>query len=296
MPPPRSSNPPVSGIALMLLAMFCVASNDAIGKFLSQDYSVWQILWVRSWIWLSFALIWVSFRGGVRRALRSSKPLLQAVRSLLLVIEVTLFIVALRYLPLGDVIAVASATPLVVLACAVLFLGERVGRHRWTAVAAGMAGMLIVARPGGEVFGWLTLLPILGVLLWGIYQVMLRLVSRSDSAETTLLWTGIALFTVTGTIAPWYWQNPPDLQTWTWFIAVGVFNTTAHFALIVAMERSEASALQPFSYTVVAWAMFIGWLFFGETPDTWTLSGTALIIAGGLYALYRERKLAAGAA
>ena len=209
---------------------------------------------------------------------------------MLLVAEVSVFILALRHLPLGDVSAVGSATPLVVLVCAVLFLGERVGKHRWSAVAFGMVGMLMVARPGGSMFGWLTLLPIAGVVMWGIYQVLLRLVSRDDSTATTLLWTGITFFIVTSAIAPWVWQTPHDSQTWAWFFLVGAFNTTAHFALIVAMDRSEASSLQPFSYTVVAWAMLIGWLIFGETPDAWTLSGTALIVAGGLYAVHRERK------
>ena len=273
----------------MLLAMFCVASNDAIGKHLSQDYSVWQILWIRSWVWLSVALVWVACRGGIIATLRSKRPLLQGSRSLLLVAEVSVFIVALRYLPLGDVIAVASATPLVVLVFAVLFLNERVGRHRWAAVGVGMLGMLVVARPGAGEFGWLTLLPIIGVLMWGGYQVMLRLVSRSDASNTTLLWTGLTFFTVTSAIAPWYWQTPADLQTWGWFILVGLFNTTAHFALIVAFERSEASALQPFSYTLVAWAVLIGWWVFGEIPDAWTVFGTALVVAGGLYAMYRER-------
>lgn len=273
----------------MLLAMFCVASNDAIGKHLSQDHSVWQILWIRSWIWLSVALIWVSCRGGVVAALRSKRPVLQGMRSLLLVAEVSVFIVALRHLPLGDVIAVASATPLVVLVFAVLFLGERVGRHRWAAVGVGMLGMLAIARPGAGAFGWLSLLPIIGVLMWGGYQVLLRLVSRHDASNTTLLWTGLIFFMVTSAIAPWYWQTPADVQTWGWFILVGLFNTTAHFALIVAFERSEASALQPFSYTLVAWAVLIGWLVFGEIPDAWTVFGTALVVAGGLYAMYRER-------
>lgn len=276
----------------MLLAMFCVASNDAIGKHLSQDYSVWQILWIRSWVWLSVALIWVCRRGGVIAALRSKRPLLQGSRSLLLVAEVSVFIVALRYLPLGDVIGVASATPLVVLVFAVLFLNERVGRHRWTAVGVGMLGMLVVARPGAGEFGWLTLLPIIGVLMWGGYQVLLRLVSRHDASNTTLLWTGLTFFIVTSAIAPWYWQTPADLQTWGWFVLVGLFNTSAHFALIVAFERSEASALQPFSYTLVAWAVLIGWLAFGEVPDVWTVSGTGLVVAGGLYAMYRERNMA----
>ena len=124
---------PVTAILLMLLAMFCIAVNDAIGKHLTQRYSIWQVLWVRSWVWIAFAISWISWHGGLRRAWRSSIPLLQGVRSLLLVVEVAAFILAFRYLPLGDVSAIGAATPLVVLAFTVAFLGERVGWHRWTA-------------------------------------------------------------------------------------------------------------------------------------------------------------------
>ena len=288
----RTSQTPLMGIGLMLLAMLFVASNDAVGKHLSQSYSIWQILWLRSWIWLAVALIWVAWRGGVRAALKSRRPGVQLLRSLVLVAEVSVFIVAFRHLPLADVTAVASATPLVVLVFSVIFLGERVGRYRWTAVAIGMAGMVLVARPGAGVFGWLTLLPISGVLLWGIYQVLVRLVSREDRAETTLLWSGLTLFVTTGAIAPWFWQWPPDQAAWGWFVLIGLLNTAGHFALILALQRAEASALQPYSYTIVAWAMLIGWLFFRELPDSWTLAGTTLVIAGGLYALHRERTLA----
>ena len=281
---------PPFAILLMLFAMLCIAVNDAIGKHLTQDYSIWQVLWVRSWVWLAFALAWISRRGGLRAALRSERPLLQTVRSLLLVAEVSVFILAFRSLPLGDVTAIASAAPLIVLVLAVLFLGEKIGWHRWASVALGFAGMMMVARPGVSVFGWLTLIPILGALLWGVYQVLVRAVSRHDSAETTLLWTGCAMFAVTGLIAPWHWQNPPDVATWGWFFLVGVFNTLGHFGLIAAMQRAQASALQPFSYSMVVWALMIGWLAFDEWPDSWTVGGILAIVLAGLYAMHRERR------
>ena len=272
----------------MLLAMFCIAANDAMGKVLTQHYSVWQVLWLRSCVWMICALLWVAQRGGVIRALRSRTPLLQALRSLVLVAEVSVFIFAFKYLPLADVSAVSAGTPLVVLIFAVLFLGERIGIHRWTAVLVGLFGMLLITRPGISVFGSLSLLPLAGVALWGIYQVLVRMVSRVDSAETTLLWAGIAIFVVTGSIAPWSWQPIPDVYTWAQFGAVGLLNTAGHFGLIMALQRSEASALQPFSYSIVLWALLIGWFAFNEKTDTWTLIGTTMIMGGGLYALHRE--------
>lgn len=278
-----------TAILLMIASTFLFASNDAIGKHLTQTYSIWQVLWVRSWIWLGFALIWVSRRGGIRNALRSSYPTLQAGRSLLLVCEITLFIISFRFLPLGDVTAILAASPLVVLVLAVIFLRERVGWHRWTAVVIGFTGMMLIVRPGFNSVGLLSLLPLLGVTLWGVYQIMTRIVSRRDNAETTLLWSGCALFGVMTLIAPFHWQTPADLATWGWFGLVGLTNTLGHFALIVALARTQASALQPFAFAAVAWALGIGWLVFDERPDVFTLVGILAIVSGGLYAIYRER-------
>ncbi len=281
---------PMKAIALMIMAMVLVAGSDAIGKQLTQTYSIWQVLWLRSWVWMAVAIFWVMRRGGISQALKTQTPFLHIARSLILVTEITIFILAFRYLPLGDVTAIASATPLVVLVFAVLFLGEKVGVHRWSAVIIGLAGMIMIARPGFGSFGWLTLLPILGALLWGCYQVLIRYLSTQDSEETGLLWTGFTLYIVTGLVSPFFWQTPAALSDWGLFFLAGLFNALGHFGLISAMHMAQASALQPFSYAQVVSAFAIGWLAFGEVPDTWTILGLTAIVAGGLYAMYRERR------
>ncbi len=283
---------PLKAIALMIMAMVLVASSDAIGKQLTQTYSIWQVLWLRSWIWVAVVLIWVMQRGGISHALKTQTPFLQIARSLILVTEIAIFILAFRYLPLGDVTAIASAAPLVVLAFAVIFLGEKVGIHRWSAVAIGLIGMIMIARPGFGSFGWLTLLPIVGALLWGSYQVLVRYLSSQDSEETGLLWTGLTLYIVTGLVSPFFWQTPLSLLDWGMFFLAGLFNALGHLGLISAMHMAQASALQPFSYAQVVSAFAIGWLAFGEVPDFWTVCGLSAIVAGGLYAMYRERRLA----
>ncbi len=284
---------PIVAVLLMVASTFLFASNDAIGKHLTQTYSIWQVLWVRSWVWLAFTWIWVARHGGIRQALRSHHPVLQGLRSLILVAEITVFIMSFRFLPLGDVTAILAASPLVVVVLAVLFLRERVGWHRWAAVAVGFTGMMLIARPGFSSFGLLTLLPLLGVTLWSIYQILVRHVSHRDTAETTLLWSGCAIFAVMTVVAPWSWQTPPDLATWGWFGLVGLTNTLGHFSLILAMHRAQASALQPFAFSAVAWALVLGWLAFGERPDVLTSVGILAIVTAGLYAVYRERRVAA---
>lgn len=286
---------PMKAIALMVMAMVLVAGSDAIGKQLTQTYSIWQVLWLRSWVWMAVAIFWVMRRGSISQSLRTKTPFLHIARSLILVTEIAIFILAFRYLPLGDVTAIASATPLVVLVFAVLFLGEKVGVHRWSAVIIGLAGMIMIARPGFGDFGWLTLLPIGGALLWGTYQILVRYLSTQDSEETGLLWTGFTLYIVTGLVSPFFWQTPADLTDWGLFFLAGLFNALGHFGLISAMHLAQASALQPFSYAQVVSAFLIGWFAFSEIPDVWTVVGLTAIVAGGLYAMYRERRLAAKA-
>lgn len=289
------SRVPIKAIALMVMAMALVAGSDAIGKQLTQTYSIWQVLWLRSWVWVAVAIFWVMRRGGIGQSLRTKTPFLHIARSLILVSEITIFILAFRYLPLGDVTAIASATPLVVLVLAVIFLGEKVGIHRWSAVIIGLAGMIMIARPGFGSFGWLTLLPIGGALLWGSYQILVRYLSTKDSEETGLLWTGLTLYIVTGCVSPFFWQTPADITDWGLFFLAGLFNALGHFGLISAMHLAQASALQPFSYAQVVSAFAIGWFVFGEIPDVWTVFGLTAIVVGGLYAMYRERRLAAKA-
>jgi len=291
--PKRPVGASLSAIVLMVLAMICLAAGDAVGKYLTQDYSIWQVLWIRSWVWLSIATLWISRHGSLRYAFHSALPGLQTVRSLVLVIEIVIFIQAFRLLPLGDVTAIGASTPLIVLLISVVFLDERIGRHRWFAVCAGFAGMMLVARPGFGTDGLLTLLPIAGALLWGTYQALTRRISFQDTEATALLWTGAALFLVTGAIAPFFWTSPGSLGTWALFLAAGLLNTLGHLALISAMHRGEASALQPYSYSQTIAALVIGYAVFQEVPDFWKLVGMIAIVGGGLYALYRERKLAA---
>ena len=127
--------------------MVLIACNDALGKYLTQSYPVLQVLWIRSWMFVVFAVLWIR-PHRVFHALRSPKPGIQLTRCILLVIEMAIIMYSFRILPLAEVTAVAAMTPLIVTALAVLFLGEQAGIHRWIAIAMGFIGVLIVARPG----------------------------------------------------------------------------------------------------------------------------------------------------
>jgi drug/metabolite transporter (DMT)-like permease len=279
------------GALLTMLAMFCYASMDAISKSLVVDYSVGQLMWVRYALMCLFAWVLVR-RRGFRAAMKSRRPGLQIVRSLIAVVEGAMFVLAFRYLPLADTHAVAATSPLMVIALGVLFLGEKAGPARWLAVAAGFVGVLLIVRPGFRTIDWPMALPLAGALLWAGYQVLTRLSARSDPPDTALLWSAVVAFIATSFVGPlaWTWPTP---AAWGLMIVVALIGAIAHYALIKALDYAEAGALQPYSYTLLVWAAVMGWLVFGNIPDHWTVIGALVVVASGLYTWHHDRISAA---
>lgn len=156
----------------------------------------------------------------------------------------------------------------------------------------GFLGMLLIVRPGFEAVGPGHLIALLGALLWGGYQIMVRMVSQRDRSATTWIWTAVVGLIATSCIGPFVWV-PPGAAGWLWLILVAFLGAMAHLALIKALSLAEASAMQPFSYTLLLWAAVIGYVAYGDVPDRWAVMGAALILAGGLYTGNRERKASA---
>ncbi len=274
----------------MNLAMILLAGMDGISKTLAADYAVPQILCVRFLIFCLFALA-IARPKSLRAAFKSHHPYLQIARSLIIVVEVGVFIVAFRHLPLADTHAIAGIAPLLVTALAVPFLGERVGRRRWSAIAIGFVGLLVIVRPGLGIFNPAAFIPLVGAGLWAVYQILVRKVAE-DSAATSLLYMAVIGAVVMTALAPFFWR-PPDGTGWLLLIALGVVGSLGHYILILAFRATTASTLQPFHYVVLLWATTIGYFVFGDLPDLWTILGGAIIAVSGLYAFYRERQLGA---
>ena len=283
------------GIAFAVTSMFLFAVMDAISRVLTRDLglSIAQILWVRFVIFFAFALVVVGPRAFLP-AFRSAVPRIQVLRAVALIFEIGIFILAFRYLPIGDVHAVAAAAPLVVLALSGVMLRERVPLPIWLAVAVGMAGVFIVVRPGMRDFSWFHAIPVVGALSWGFYQTLVRLVGRRDSANTTLAYTVVIGLALTTCVGPFFWIAPSP-GGWGLLLLSGLLGAGAHLALIKAYEACSAPRLQPYGYTLVLWAIVVGLVGLGEFPDAWTLAGAAIIVAAGVFALLRERHLAARA-
>jgi drug/metabolite transporter (DMT)-like permease len=268
--------------------MLGFASMDTITKWMVADYSVGQMMWVRYAVFCLFAWAVVR-RRGLRAAARSARPGLQFGRALLAVIESAVFVLAFRYLPLADTHAVAATSPLIVIALGVLFLGERAGPARWAAVGAGFVGVLLIVRPGFRELDWPLLLPVAGAILWGAYQILVRLCSRTDTPDTTLVWSAFVAFGATTLIGPWQWIWP-DAKGWALLLAIASLGALAHYSLIKALDYAEAGAVQPYSYTLLVFVTILGAIVFGDIPDNWTLAGAAVIVASGLYTWHHERR------
>lgn len=291
MTPPAAApgrNNTSRGAIFTMLAMLGFASMDTITKWMVADYPIGQMMWVRYAIFCLFAWFVVR-RRGLRAAVRSNRPWLQFGRALLAVVESAVFVLAFRYLPLADTHAVAATSPLIVIALGVLFLGEKAGPARWAAVAAGFVGVMLIVRPGFRDLDGALLLPVAGAILWGAYQILIRLCSRTDTPETTLVWSAFVAFGATTLIGPLQWRWP-DATGWALLIAIASLGALAHYALIKALDYAEAGSVQPYSYTLLVFVTILGVIVFGDIPDHWTLAGAAVIVASGLYTWHHERR------
>ena len=276
------------GIACALVAWLLFAGMDAGSKLLAQDHAIIQILWVR---FLSLLAVsgWLAARHG-RAGLITRRFWLQSLRSLMLVVEIGLFILTITALPLADAHAILAIAPLIVTALSVPLLGEKVGIRRWTAVGVASIGMLIILRPGLGVMHPMALVALLCAGMWSLYQVLTRIVSRTDPPLTTLFYTALIGALALTAIGPFYWRAP-DAEGWALFALVAVLGASGHYLLIKALQLAPASLLQPFAYTVLVWATLVGFTVFGDVPDLLTVVGAAIIVASGIYAFARERKL-----
>jgi drug/metabolite transporter (DMT)-like permease len=259
---------------------------DGLGKLLAGDYSVVQVVWAR----YAFALpviLGATSPGAWSGLLKCERPWMQAARAMLPLLASVTVILGLTQMPLADFTAISFVSPFLVVALSASLLGERISAHRWIAVACGFLGLLIVVRPGRGAMTWAAIFPLGTAFLFALYQVLTRIVSRQDNAITTLAWTvaiGLVLTTLT---LPFHWRLITG-SDWLLFGLSGLLFGFGQFLLIRAFSMADAGVLAPFTYVQIVAAIVFGAMVFGDLPDTWTLTGTSLIIVSGLYVLRRQ--------
>jgi drug/metabolite transporter (DMT)-like permease len=275
----------LAGIGLMVLGIFLFCCNDALGKWLLGTYSVWQMLVIRSIgaIALLSPLIWRE-RASFATAPR---PGLQVLRVSLSVTESIMFFLALSYLPLADTVTFYLAAPIYVTAISALFLQERVGWRRWSAVVAGFVGVIIALRPSTATLTLPALIAIVGSLGFAVFLIITRML-RGTSDVVMVSGQFGAMLVVSGAIAPIGWIAPSALD-FGLMLVLGVVAMTAFACMNRSLKLAPASVVVPYQYTMIVWAVVFGWLVFGDVPDAFTLTGAAIIIGAGLYILWREQ-------
>ncbi|MGC4012718.1 MAG: DMT family transporter [Pseudomonas sp.] len=279
-----AANNPRLGIALCLLSMLIFACQDGITKVLVRHLPVAELVMVRYWVFVLFALVVCRSQGGVRVASRSASPWRQVVRSLLGVGEIALFGLALRYLGLAETHALYAVFPLMTLGLARVFLGERMVGRQWLAAAVGFGGTLLILRPGMGVFEPAALIPLAAALTFAFFNILSRRISQTDSFATTTLYMALvgAVAATSAGLPVWVTPTPHEAMLMS---IVAVSGVIAQLLLIQALKYAQASTLQPFNYSLLAFATLIGLIVFGETPTIWTITGALLILLAGLYSI-----------
>ncbi len=282
-------NHPVGfGILLSVSAMLMYALMDAISKQLTVNYDVQQILAVRSWFFFAFTLFVVR-RTGFIQSLTTDNVLLQISRSLILVAEIGVAVLSFSLLPLADFHALLVLAPIIVTVLSAIFLDECISYKGWISVLLGLIGALIIIRPGVSVISWTSVLPLIGAILWAVYQVLTRLVSRSDRSKTSLAYVALIGMIIFSSIAPFYWRTP-DIVGWILLLTSGLLGSLAAYALMKALELAPASVLQPYNYSLLVWAVILGIIIFGDVPELLTMIGSGIIVFAGVYAIKSKPK------
>ena len=278
-----------TGLWLMVLTTVIFSSQDGITRHLTGTYPVVMVVMLRFWFFGAAACLIASRRaGGLRAAIATKHPWLQTLRGVLVVVQICLSSYAFAMLGLIQTHAVMVCGPLLIAALSGPVLGEHVGWRRWAAIGIGGIGVLIILRPGTTVFTPLSLLPLGAAGLWSIYVLTTRFVSRRDSATTSFLWTGVAgALAITGP-GLWLWA-PMTPADWGWMIALCCTSVIGHYLLIRAYDLAEASALQPLTYLQLVFVSAFGVYLFGEVLRTNVIIGAGIVVAAGLFTLWRQQ-------
>lgn len=279
----------LAGIAFMSAGVFLFATNDTLGKMLVGTYPVGQLMVVRGLVGLAIILPLLR-RYRLPLLVRDDRPRLQLIRFALAPAEASLFFWALITLPLAEVITYYQAAPIWVVALSALFLGEKVGWRRWTAVVAGFLGVVIALYPQAAPSpGALSALA--GSVLYAGYLIAtgrLSTIPRLVLTAQQLLATTLYGAVIVG-FEGWVTPTPRDLL---FFVILGIGSLGGNLCVNISLRLGPAVTIVPFQYTMLLWGFLLGFLFFGDIPGPAGLLGAATIVAAGLFILLREHRLA----
>ena len=272
-------------ILVMILGIFFLTSMDAVAKGLSSRFDVMQIIWVRYLGQTLLAAFLILRRPGIR--LRTESPILQLLRSAFLYVGSVSFFIGFSNIDLAAATAILQINPLIIAVASYLFLGEKFGWRRCLGITVGLAGALIIIRPGTAVFSPYALFPLIAAFSFSAFAIATRFLSRSEDIAASFFFT-TALGTILATFSvPFSWVTP-ELRDIGPMLLVALFGTLGQYFLIRALFLADASVVSPFGYSALVFSAMYGMVFFDEYPDFWTWVGAAVVAGSGLYIWRRE--------
>ena len=278
----------MKAIILNLSAWAVLPFMDTIAKYLSAEISFFQITWARYFFTVAWTLpfMFFFFRKNIKW---SENPKLQILRGTTLLLANVCFFYSISVISMAKALTLAFVAPLVTTALSPIFLDEKVGIRRWSAVIVGFTGSLVVIRPGFIEFNLATIAALGTGCFYGVYLIITRKLHTIDNPLLTLLITGVVGLIISSLFVPIVWLNLTQTQ-WLWLALMGIFACLGHLLIIYSLRYADASKLAPFGYFEIITNIILGYYFFKDFPDLWTFCGLLIIISSGVYVFRRELK------
>lgn len=269
------------GILLITGAALTFALLDTATKHATSLAPVLMLLWFR-YAFQAASTLAMRYPSQKTSLFATPNPRFQLLRGVLLLISSACSFFGLQHLPVAEFTAMAMLAPMAATALAAVALKNHVSRLRWVLMLTGLAGVLLVVRPGGQVFGWALLFPVVMVTSYASFQVLTSRLSGDENPYTTHFYTGLVGAVAVSPLAAFHWETQALVRHWPWFVVLGAFGTLGHLMLIRAYNRASAVVLMPYLYTQIAFAALAGWLMFRQVPDGLAWLGMAVIAASGV--------------
>ena len=283
-----SLNNNIMGIIFMTLGMFCLSVNDVVVKGLNISFPVWEVIFFRAFsgILVSFVLIFIF--GW--QSLKTKKPIRHFVRAFSAVGCVVFYFFGLKFLLLSENIAIVHSAPIFAALLAVPILGERLGIHRITAIVIGFIGVIIIVKPGTDVFKLVSILPLISALFMASVYLSTRSLMNTDSSIAIIFYYSLALLITSIVFFPSDFAMPNIVQLIP-LMSLGVMGSLGHYFMSQAAKNAEVVVISPFEYSSFIFVGIMGYIFYNEVPSISIIIGGILIILGGVYIAYREQKV-----
>ncbi len=284
-------NKTLLGMCLMIITTFLFSTMDGVSRFLAETNSILSLVSFRYWFVSTFVMTYCLFvKNSFNKVIFTKQPMVQFSRGVILSINNCIVIYSFTLIGLVETHAIIACYPLIVAGLSVPLLGEKFGWRRWSAIVFGFVGVIIILRPSIEIFSGGSIFALTGAILFAIYLILTRYVSKEDSSITSFFWMGLGGTISMGFLSIFTWKNISQ-EYWLWVFIMCVLSASSHFLMVKTLQIVQASIVQPFSFLQLVFASIIGVIFFSESIDEMIFLGTSIVIGAGLFTFWREYKV-----